>query len=102
MFFMVRSAVCIGIVYCMLPDGGGTASLRDLAADAGRSAAGRIDTYCAAQAGCVLAGARVVSAVLAQTAGAGTPVERRPALPAPLPVRNVSLKSATAKVQPHG
>ena len=61
MFFLLRSAACIGVVFCMLPDSGGSGALHDLAADGGRLVAGGAQRYCTSNPDCLRAGAKLVA-----------------------------------------
>ena len=73
MFFLLRSGLCIGIVYAMLPGTGPSPSLREIASDAGRSAAVKAAHYCTANDQCLHAGARVAASLLAARVGTADP-----------------------------
>ena len=61
MFFLLRSAACIGVVFCMLPESGGSAALHDLAADSGRLVVGGAQRYCTSNPDCLRAGTKLVA-----------------------------------------
>ncbi len=64
MFFLLRSAACIGVVFCMLPDSGGPGALHNLAADGGRLVVGEAHRYCTTNPDCLRAGTTVAAAAL--------------------------------------
>ena len=77
MFFLLRSGLCIGIVYAMLPGSGPTPSLRDMASEAGRAATVKAERYCVASEQCLRTGARVAASLLSARLGtvAGGPAD---------------------------
>ena len=64
MFFLLRSAACIGVVFCMLPDAGGSKALHVLASDGGRLAVGEAERYCTANPDCLRMGASLAAVAL--------------------------------------
>ncbi len=71
MFFLVRSAICIGIVACMLPGAGIQPGLHDLAASAGTAASAEIRSYCQGSTECLWRGVKLATALSGQTGPVG-------------------------------
>ena len=100
MFFLVRSAVCVGIVFCMLPNSGGGKSLQDLATDTGRLAVNKAETYCAASADCAQAGVRLAAAAFTKAAAPADAADRRRVAQASPAASDIALHSARTKIPP--
>ncbi|HEX4765448.1 MAG TPA: hypothetical protein VH414_04135 [Lichenihabitans sp.] len=64
MFFLIRSAFCIGVVALMLPGNEGPSTVRDVAVVTRNAAAAGVRHYCVGHGDCVAAGARVAGLLL--------------------------------------
>ena len=79
MFFLIRSAFCIGVVALMLPGQGGPSTVRDVAAVTRNAAATQVRHYCARHGDCIATGARVASLLLGTEMPPRMPAHRGPA-----------------------
>ncbi len=64
MFFLIRSAFCIGVVALILPGSGGPSTMRDLAIVTQNVAAAQVQHYCARHGDCLATGARMAGLLL--------------------------------------
>ena len=79
MFFLARSALCIGIVVTMLPGKGDPGALGDVAAAAGRVVSSEVQSVCASRARCADAGMAVGKMILTNKARLPAPPRGDPA-----------------------
>ncbi len=78
MFFLIRSAFCIGVVALLLPGHEGASTVRDVAAVTRTAATAEVRHYCARHGDCIATGARMAGLLLGTEASPKIAARRAP------------------------